>query len=139
MYGAWRYLTEFFEHEGDYVAEGAFVHAHRLIKGDEFGGGRYRTTPVTFRDGGHAANHQNIDRLMENLFGAINNSRMWTPNKISENVSVSLNPPDLFAKEFLDIHPFSDGNGRVASLLWNRLRDTLADPEPLPYFYGEKP
>jgi Fic family protein len=45
---------------------------------------------------------------------------------------------DYMAREFLIIHPFTDGNGRVASLVWNYLRGTIANPEPLPYFFGEK-
>jgi Fic family protein len=45
--------------------------------------------------------------------------------------------PNHYAREFLEIHPFADGNGRVASLLWNWLSGNLGDPEPMPYFFGE--
>ena len=127
MYSAWLHLRGTFDHEGDYIAEKALLHAHRLIKGDEFGGGRYRITPVTFRDGGHAANHQNIPRLMTNLFKAINS----VPEDFRPHFANDL------TQEFLAIHPYSDGNGRVASLLWNRLMGTLGDPEIMPYFFGE--
>jgi fido (protein-threonine AMPylation protein) len=45
--------------------------------------------------------------------------------------------PDEFCKQFLDIHPFEDGNGRVASLLRNTLLRTLDTPDMLPFYYGE--
>lgn len=80
----------------------------------------YRHTPVVFRDGGSSANHEDIPRLMRNLFA---NGGLLTP--------------DEFTKEFLDIHPFTDGNGRVGSLIWNYLNGTITNPEPMPYFFGD--
>lgn len=127
MYQAHHYLVGYVGHEGDRLSDGAFLFAHKLIKGEEYGGGRFRNTPVTFRDGGHAVNHENIERLWLNLFQTIND----------QSEAGRRNFADYFVKEFLDIHPFSDGNGRVGSLLWNVLRGTLDDPEPMPYFYGE--
>jgi hypothetical protein len=43
--------------------------------------------------------------------------------------------PSEYAKAFLDIHPFLDGNGRVAWLLFNWQGGVLDDPLPLPEFY----
>jgi hypothetical protein len=37
-------------------------------------------------------------------------------------------------KAFLQIHPFQDGNGLVASLLFNWGMNTLDEPFPLPYY-----
>lgn len=83
----------------------------------------YRTVPVTFDSGGTALDAELIPRAMELL---CTNYRVLSPND--------------FCKQFLDIHPFLDGNGRVASTLWNLLQPSSFGywicPEPLPYFYG---
>ncbi len=86
-----------------------------------FGFTWYRTVPVTFASGGHAANAQTIPGAMFRL---------------------GINVPPKFdfigwyawVKAFLQIHPFQDGNGRVASLLFNWGMMTLDEPFPLPYY-----
>lgn len=37
--------------------------------------------------------------------------------------------PAEFCREFLEIHPFVDGNGRTSAILFNWLSDTLDDPD----------
>jgi hypothetical protein len=44
--------------------------------------------------------------------------------------SVSL--ADQWYKDFEEIHPFLDGNGRAGSILWNFLSGTLAEPSAPP-------
>lgn len=80
--------------------------------------GRFRTSPVTFRDGGTAARSNEIERLLDTLFmhGDTLTVEEWT-------------------KQFLWIHPFVDGNGRTAFVLYNVLNGTLDHPEPLPEFF----
>lgn len=81
----------------------------------------FRTTPVTFQDGGSSASAVQIPRMMELLVEMIGS--MWQGN---EDISI-----DDCVKEFLWIHPFRDGNGRVGFLLQNYLDGTLDDPHPL--------
>jgi hypothetical protein len=37
--------------------------------------------------------------------------------------------PDQWYIEFEEVHPFTDGNGRTGSVLWNWMRGTLERPE----------
>lgn len=86
----------------------------------------YRQMPAVFDQGREAVKPELISNSM---------------NGWHEWAEVSLRSPtetDLIIKEFLDIHPFADGNGRVASLLYNYARGTLEDPIPLPYYYGKE-
>lgn len=43
---------------------------------------------------------------------------------------------DDFVHHFLDVHPFKDGNGRVAWVLYAWLTGTLHEPLALPDYYG---
>lgn len=55
-----------------------------------------------------------------------------------ENCPTDHEMVDSWIKQFLDIHPFVDGNGRCASLLRNFFMGTLDTPVTLPYYYGEQ-
>ena len=44
--------------------------------------------------------------------------------------------PGQWYREFEDIHPFVDGNGRVGALLYNWLADTLETPEVPPDYWS---
>ncbi len=86
-----------------------------------FGFSWYRTTPVAFAHGGHASKASTIPDAMPRL--------------------ISHGPPKddfgwwyLWIKDFLKTHPFQDGNGRIASLLFNWGMGTLNEPFPLPYY-----
>ena len=64
----------------------------------------YRETPVVFANGNDGAPWIEIPRLMEQLCAS---GLFWTDIR-------------AFLIEFLKIHPFTDGNGRTASILYNR-------------------
>jgi hypothetical protein len=83
---------------------------------------RYRHHPVTFADGGTAAHHTTIQPAIGRMFRLLDEDT----------------DPDAFVKAFLDVHPFADGNGRTAWVLWNWLRGTLHHPDPMPDFYGPR-
>jgi hypothetical protein len=64
----------------------------------------YRETPVVFANGNTGAQWIEIPRLMEQLCAS---NLFWTDTR-------------AFLVEFLKIHPFADGNGRTANILYNR-------------------
>lgn len=77
---------------------------------------RYRLTPVTFASGGSAAHWQDIPDAMIRMFDALDGDV----------------DPAEFVRAFLTIHPYADGNGRTAFVLYNWLAGTLSEPQPLP-------
>lgn len=85
----------------------------------------YRQTPVTFANGGGSTSPQNIHRAMTTLISNVPGADggIFTTDDVNE-----------WIKQFLWIHPFRDGNGRCAWILYNRLKGTLAYPLPLPNF-----
>lgn len=93
------------------------------------GNGEYRKVPAVFNQGMPAVNARLVPPLMFQLCVAVNDRTIFWNSRNHK--------ADIITKEFLAIHPFADGNGRVGSLLWNWLRGSLSNPEPMPYFFGE--
>jgi len=100
--------------------EGDFLHLAGIIEPSN--GGRYRQTPVTFANGGSSCAPGQIAQTMGRLFGFLD----------------AETDAEEFTKAVLQVHPFSDGNGRTGFILRNWLNGTLVTPEPLPYYFGEK-
>jgi hypothetical protein len=107
-------------------------------------GGQYRTTPVTFNGTVGGVSPDSIPRVMKNWIAYFNDLLPWVA--IYQNSSTTHSDVerkmaeedvDKVIKEFLDIHPFTDGNGRTAWLLRVWLLNQWDDPQPLPDYYGE--
>lgn len=75
----------------------------------------YRHTPVTFNNGGSSAPHADIPRLIQNWCDIVNEY-----NK-DENVLMDTITVKQLIRELLWVHPFKDGNGRLAFVLYNFL------------------
>lgn len=78
--------------------------------------GRCRVTPVTFRNSNAGLAPELVPVQLEKLFDALKDDRVEHRE---------------FIREFLVIHPFNDGNGRVAWILQNYLEGSLGNPDPL--------
>lgn len=109
---------------------------HALICPGLFG--RFRTTPVRFPDYSFAIARDNIPQAMSQWSKAID--AMWdllrrNPELRSETYAVR--GVDALVKSLLDIHPFTDGNGRLAWIVRTWLLDQWDHPENLPDYYGE--
>lgn len=64
--------------------------------------------------------HEEVPRLMNKLLDA----QDW------------LNPDEWF-KEYEEVHPFADGNGRSGVILFNYLGGTMQNPVWPPNFWGD--
>lgn len=92
----------------------------------------YRKTPVTFANGTHGVDWQLIPTAMSQWFDMVND-----PSDYAISLGVE-RMREYWIKEFLRIHPFHDGHGRIAWILRTRFYDQWESPEPLPkYFPGE--
>ena len=80
----------------------------------------FRSVPVTFANGKRGLDPSLIIRALINLVNAIDIE------------------PIPFYKEFEEIHPFIDGNGRVGSILYNWMMGTLHTPTAPPDVFGEE-
>lgn len=94
--------------------------------------GQYRTTPVTFGHVLGGGNPSLISTVMPSWIEFFNVTLGYMEIGFQRDVTI-----DAVIKEFLDIHPFSDGNGRTAWLLRVWLLNQWDDPQPLPDYYGE--
>ena len=81
----------------------------------------FRRTPVTFANASMGLTPELIPNAMEAL--------------IENRDQLSI---DEFVKEFLVIHPFQDGNGRTAFILYNMLNRRGTFPEELPDYFNEE-
>lgn len=122
MFEAWLYAREYVAAKGNMATENDICILSMLVRGfDRIP--HYRNTPVTFANGSFGLDPQHVYRQMGLLVA----------EGLDPRSQMTL---DEWIKTFLDIHPFEDGNGRVASLLWNVGRGKITNPVIMPDFYG---
>lgn len=93
-------------------------------------GGEYRRVPVGFVNAGSCAPVEDVEPRMKELFS-------WADEMSAVgHVDGYVLTPDGWIREFLWVHPFTDGNGRTAWVLRTWLLDQWDEPEPLPDYFG---
>lgn len=92
--------------------------------------GSYRRTPVFFDDLSMGLAPGLIERAMDTWERSLVAEWQESLGRI-EKAEV-----DRLIREFLVIHPFQDGNGRIAWLLRVWLLNQWTDPEPLPDYFS---
>lgn len=106
----------------------------KLVEPSNFG--ELRRIPVTFRDGGSSASTHMIPELLDNLINSLHLA--VDLDSTSDEHEVDHWYVRKWIKDFLWIHPFTDGNGRTAWVLYNWMRGRMHNPDPLPDFFQSK-
>lgn len=97
----------------------------------------HRKVPAVFNQGVPAVPPgEQLERAMVRWYDVLNSSQVDVASR-DALFDTGRAIADFMTREFLLIHPFADGNGRVASLVWNYLNESIMAPEPMPYFFGE--
>lgn len=58
-------------------------------------------------------------------------------NLLAHAHNIRVDQVDEWFRQYEEIHPFRDGNGRTGNILWNWLRGTLDKPEMPPNFWND--
>lgn len=123
LYSAYVLASELYEDGIQVPSLEDALHLAGMLEPDS--GGKIRRTPVTFADGGGSTSPDALPNAVKQLFNSV------------EDFTSSEEDVRYWVKEFLYCHPLTDGNGRLAFVLYNWIRGSLEDPVQLPYFFGE--
>lgn len=94
------------------------VEVHQIFEPEHAG---LRRVPAVFHQGPPAVDHREVPGALDRLLRFYDEA-----------------DDDEWVKSFLDIHPFADGNGRMASIIYNVRKGNGENPVQLPYYYGNK-
>jgi Fic/DOC family len=114
------------------ITEGVLLDLAKAI--EPLNGGRYRVTPVTFSDCGDSCHSSQVPSKIRQLLAQQPCRQLFGVDLHSDFVP----DVDYWVKEFLWIHPFTDGNGRTAWILRTWLLDHWSFPDSLPDYFGSK-
>lgn len=93
-----------------------------------------RRSEVGFLHGGKATKAGEVQHQFDRWYSNLWVEGILRGGSIQSRISGDESLCDLYIKQLLQIHPWVDGNGRVASILRNWMLNTLDDPSPLPYY-----
>lgn len=79
-------------------------------------------------------NWENVPRAMDALLESLTAEPIRVPEK---GITIPVMTPDRFFKEYEEIHPWRDGNGRSGVILFNWLNGTLDEPVWAPNYWND--
>jgi Fic/DOC family len=128
MCNAWYYTTGRYDRPifmDDILILGKLVEPVKNANG-------FRNTPVTA-----GGNVMLAPRLIKDVLFKITEHQPRIGEREIVREGTHINLADEWYRQFEEIHPFIDGNGRTGNILWNWLMGTLHEPKDPPNFWED--